>query len=132
MKKNVILPCVASSLARATSAAAIGMCATLLGCSADSINMGEGAPTPVERARPPSSSRCAESPILEEDVVVRNQQELNALEGCEVIDGSLYVGAFERGQLRALHALRAVSHEIVIGETPDPYGDSELPNRARW
>lgn len=124
MQNNVILPGAASSLVRRTSAAAMGLCATLLGCSEESINMGEGV-RDVERSGVPSSSRCAESPILKEDVVVHNQQELDALEGCEVIEGSLYVAAFEGGQLRALHALRAVSNEIAIGQTPDPYGESE-------
>jgi hypothetical protein len=132
MQNNLIVPGAASSLARLTSAATIGLCATLLGCSDDSVNMGEGVPEQVRRSGVPSSSRCAESPILEGVVVVHNQQELDQLEGCEVIEGSLYVEPFKGGQLRALHALTAVGGVLSIGLGLEPNTDPELEIPALW
>jgi hypothetical protein len=122
IRRNLICPCAAVALARVTSATALGLCATLLGCSNDSINMGEGVSV-VEAPPLPSSSRCQESPVLRGEVVVRNQAELDALEGCEVIDGDLYVDAFEGAHLRALHALTSVSGLLSIGATQDPVLD---------
>jgi len=130
IQRNVILPVAAVSLGRVLSAAAVGLCATLA-CSDESLNMGEGVPG-VETPVLPSSSRCRESPILEGEVVVRTQEEVDTLEGCEEVDGDLYIGAFQNAQLRALHALTSVSGLLTIGGTPyaqndviDPPGLSE-------
>lgn len=115
MQQSVNLVRLASPLARVTSVVAIGLCAALLGCSDDSINMGEGIPVVEEPGRP-SSSGCVDSPVLEGEIIVRNQEELNALEGCEVIDGDLYVLPFEGAHLRTLHALTEVTGVLGIGD----------------
>lgn len=99
---------------RSTSAALVGLCASLLGCAGESVNMGqnEAEPSPL-----PSSSRCLDSTTLEGDVVVRTQDEVDSLEGCQVIDGDLHIVAFEGADLRALHALTTVGEELNIGST---------------
>lgn len=116
IQRNVILPRAARPLARIASASTLGLCVALLGCSDDSINMGEGIPVVEEEPGLPSSSRCADSPVLEGDVLVRNQDELDALEGCEVIRGNLGIVPFEGAHLRTLHALTEVSGVLGIGD----------------
>jgi hypothetical protein len=96
------------------------MCAALLGCSDESINMGEGVPTVVEPEPPAFSGSCAENPVVEGDIIARSQAEVDALEGCEVINGSLNVVAFEGAHLRSLHALQSVAGVLTIGGYP-PY-----------
>lgn len=57
--------------------------------------------------------RCVDSTTLVDDVSIENQAELEALEGCEVIDGDLSLsGATD---LRPLHALRRVVHVLSLG-----------------
>jgi len=127
IQRNAVQPFAAAALVRVMSAAACGLCATLVACSDESLNMGEGVPV-VETPVLPSSSRCRESPVLEGEVVVRNQEQVDALEGCEGIDGDLYIGAFADAQLRALHALTAVSGRFTIGGTPDEqFGVTQPP-----
>lgn len=106
IQRNVILP-------------SIGLYAALLGCSDDSINMGEGLPVVVEEPALPSSSRCVDSPVLEGDIIVRNQDEVDALEGCEMIDGDLNIVPFEGAHLRALHALTELRGALGIGDISD-------------
>lgn len=103
-----------SSVTRATSALTLGLCASLLGCSGDSVNMGEN---DAELSPLPSASRCLESTSIEGDVIVGSQAEVDALEGCEVIEGSLHVEAFEAADLRPLHALTTVRETLDIGST---------------
>jgi hypothetical protein len=96
----------------------------LLGaCSADVVNMGEG----EQPLGVPSDSRCLESATLAGDVTVANQEELNQLEGCEVIDGSLNVLPFIDADLRPLHALRAVSGLLSFSD-PTPEGGWSRPS----
>lgn len=125
IQSNVILPRAARPVARVASAVTFGLCATLLGCSGETINMGEGTPL-VELPSLPSSSRCVTDPVLEGEIVVRSQEEVDALEGCEVIDGDLYVVAFEGAHLRALHALTEVRGLLGIGAFP-PWASVEEP-----
>ncbi len=130
MQSSLILPSAASPFVRRTSAAAVGLCAALLGCSDERLNMGEGVPVPMEPAALPLTSRCLESPSLEGEISVHNQRELDALEGCERIDGDLYVEAFAGAQLHALHALTAVSGVFNVGHTPDQYADTQPEDAA--
>jgi hypothetical protein len=67
--------------------------------------MGENEPAPP----PPTNSLCRADTTLEGDVVVRNQEQLDVLEGCATIDGALTIKPFEGADLRPLHALTSVS-----------------------
>ncbi len=115
IQRNVSFPSPVTLLPRVTSAAVLGLCATLLGCSDDSINMGEGVPL-VDQTSQPLPSGCAESGVLEGDVFVESQEELDALEGCQAIEGDLFIRSFNDGNVRALHALTRVSGKLTVGE----------------
>lgn len=107
-----------SSLASHAGAVAFPFAALLGACSGDAVNMGED--TAVEL--PPPYSVCAENPTLSGDVVVHNQDELNALEGCEVVEGDLNVVPFAGADLRPLHALTAVGGLLSFSEPPPADG----------
>jgi hypothetical protein len=113
-QRNLISIPAAWPFSISANAAILGFWASLLGCSGESVNMGENdvQPTPL-----PSSSRCLESTTLLGDVIVRNQEEVNSLEGCEVIEGDLHIVAFEGADLHALHALTTVRAKLNIGST---------------
>ncbi|MEY4543919.1 MAG: hypothetical protein RL685_114 [Pseudomonadota bacterium] len=128
-QRNVIPPLVA--LYRLTSATTLGLCATLLGCSDDSINMGEGIPVVQEPVIAPSG-RCAESAVLAEDVIAHNQAEVDALEGCEVIDGSLTIMVFAGANLFALHALTEVRGALYIGEIDQEQPEQQGVLESGW
>ena len=83
----------------------------LVACGGDVINLGE---REDETAVPPHS-RCQGSRTLEGSVRVESQEQLDALEGCEVIAGNLDIVAFPSASLRALHALRNVEGYVEIG-----------------
>jgi Leucine-rich repeat (LRR) protein len=91
--------------------------AALLGCSGDVVNLGEDA---SPRPTPPSYSRCVDSPTLTADVYVGQQSELDALEGCETIDGDLYVQPFFHPALRPLHELKVVTGTLAFGQLSRP------------
>jgi hypothetical protein len=114
IQSKLTSPLASWSVTRATSAATLGLCASLLGCSGDSVNMGENE---AEQSALPSTSRCLESTSLEGDVIVRTQADVDALEGCEVIEGDLHIAAFEGADLRPLHALTTVREKLDIGST---------------
>lgn len=124
IQRNVFFPRALSVVARRASSATLALCATLLGCSDHSINMGEGVPV-VEEPAPPSSSRCADDPVLEGDVVVSSQEELDALEGCQRVNGDLIIEPFEGAHLRSLHALEAVSGALKIGDVVNLFEPSD-------
>lgn len=89
--------------------AASGAVATLLAtlasaCSSDGVDLGGG----VRQQEIARDGRCADSPIIAENVLVTNQDELAALEGCEQILGALDIRMYENADLSPLHALRAV------------------------
>jgi len=105
-------PC-ASALFSAVSLAA------LLGCSGDVVNLGEDA---SPRPTPPSYSRCVDSPTLAGDVIVSEQAQLDELEGCETIEGDLYVQPLFYPDLRPLHDLKAVGGVLAFSEAPRPDG----------
>ncbi len=86
--------------------ATIAAFGALLGaCSGDVVNMGDNEPvtTPL-----PENPLCPNGVVSDTDVVVRNQAELDALEGCETITGALNIAPFEAADLRPLHALTSV------------------------
>jgi hypothetical protein len=102
-------------------------------CSGDRVNVGEDTLEPTV----PSNSRCADDSRLAEDVTVTNQSELSALEGCEVIDGDLYVVPFAGADLRPLHALTSVEGTLAFAEAPGTVLGSEVAriqalNEAGW
>jgi hypothetical protein len=94
--------------------------ALLTACSADVVSLGER----EEENAVPSNSRCQASTTLEGSVRVESQEQLDALEGCEVITGDLDIVAFPAASFRSLHALTRVDgHVQVGGHTPEPPGD---------
>jgi len=93
--------------------------AALLGCSGDVVNLGEDA---SPRPTPPPYSRCIDSPKLTGDVVVSEQAQLAELEGCETIEGDLYVQPFFLADLRPLHDLKAVEGTLGFTLAPKPDG----------
>src|SRR5688572_14151114 len=59
---------------RATGATTLALYASLLGCSGESVNMGENG---VEPSPLPSSSLCLASTTIDGDVIVRSQEEVD-------------------------------------------------------
>lgn len=83
----------------------------LAACSGDVINLGER----EDAIAVPPHSRCQGSTTLDGPVRVESQEQLDALEGCEVIAGDLDIVAFPEGNLRSLHALTHVEGAVTIG-----------------
>jgi hypothetical protein len=65
-----------------------------------------------------SAALCAESARLDADVIVSNQEELEALAGCEEVGGDLLVLLFEGADLTPLAALRVVEGDFALGLDP--------------
>ena len=85
-------------------------------CSADVVDLGGGDMSPlVERG-----ARCADSVIIAEPVRVTNQVELEALRGCEAIQGDLIVEIFAGADTSPLASLRTVDGVLGFGAYPDP------------
>jgi hypothetical protein len=102
------------------SVTAVAPC-LLLACAGDVINLGE---QDGERAVPPRS-RCQSA---SGSTRVETQEQLDALEGCQVIAGDLDIVAFPGASLRSLYALRSVEgHLVVGGHTPVRPPDDERP-----
>lgn len=93
--------------------AAIILAALASACSSDGVDLGGG----VRQQQLVREGRCAESPIIEESVLVTSQEELAALEGCEQIEGDLEVQLFADADLSPLHALRVVDAGLVLGSS---------------
>jgi hypothetical protein len=101
--------------------------ASLGACSSEAVRMGEVDPDAVGGTSSqslPASSRCHESTTIQGDVWIDNQAQLDALEGCEVIEGHLTIGGFHDADLRPLHALTTVRGSILIDMAVAP----EAPN----
>jgi hypothetical protein len=75
-------------------------------CSGEVIDLGEN----TSNLGAPAQSCPAPGPIL-----ARNQADIDALAGCEVIDGSLSVEPFEGADLRPLASLREVRGVLELG-----------------
>jgi hypothetical protein len=100
----------------------MALVALLAACSGDVVNIGDGEPP---REPPPSYSRCIESPTLEGTVVVNDQAQLDALDGCETIAGDLYVQPLFYPDLRPLHALREVTGKLGLTQAPPADGEGQ-------
>lgn len=100
-----------ASFTRITSYTILPLITSLGACAGETVTMGED----VGAGPLPASSRCLESTTISGDVEVSNQEELVALEGCEVIEGNLSIGKFEGASLRPLHALTTVRGALWIG-----------------
>jgi hypothetical protein len=85
----------------------------LSACSGETINLGENS----------SGLGAPESTCPAGAVLARNQADIDALAGCEVLDG-LIVVPFEGADLRSLEALREVRGSLEIG-SPLSDGDGE-------
>lgn len=83
----------------------------LCGCSSDTVDLGDGTSTSVV-AR---GARCQDSTIITESVRVTNQSEMQALAGCDEIQGDLRIQFFESADLTPLSALRTVGGQLAIG-----------------
>lgn len=92
-----------------------GWCACALGllssaCSSDSIDLGE-----VTKDLSSAPSRCAEVALVQGSVLIENQEQVDALEGCNVIEGNLHVRPFERADFRPLATLTKVGGALELG-----------------
>jgi hypothetical protein len=86
----------------------------LAACAGDTLSLGvEEAPQTA-----PEGSRCAASPTLVGTVVVNGQSDIDALAGCEAIEGNLEIAQFAGADLRPLASLRSVAGDLNIGRTP--------------
>ncbi|HTV17316.1 MAG TPA: hypothetical protein VMG12_01555 [Polyangiaceae bacterium] len=102
--------------------------ALLAACSGDVVNIGDGEPPPEPL---PSYSRCLDSTTLEGTVVVSDQAGLDALDGCETIQGDVFVQPYFYPDLTALHALREVTGELSFSVAPPQDGEGETSAESR-
>jgi hypothetical protein len=93
---------------------ALALGSALAACSNDVVDLGGGS---VFRGLEVGST-CAESSIVDGDVHVENQDELDALLGCEEIRGALTIDIFEDTDLTPLADLRAVDGYLLLGGFP--------------
>lgn len=96
------------------SAALVPLVIALGACEGDSLSLGEE--TAAQAA--PDGSRCAASTTLVGTVVVNQASDLDALAGCEAIEGNLEIAQFAGADLRPLASLRSVAGDLNIGKTP--------------
>lgn len=90
--------------------------ALLAACSGNVVIMGENGEE-EDSFVPPAHSRCVDHRTLSGDVVINEQAELDALEGCTSIDGHVLIQPFFEPDLRPLHRLRTVRGELGLGGT---------------
>lgn len=102
-------------LVRRSAARLLPLCAPLAACSGNVVIMGENADGEEDWFPPPPHSRCVDDRTLAGDVEIRSQAELDALEGCTIIDGHLLVQPLFDPDLRPLHRLRTVRGELGLG-----------------
>lgn len=82
-----------------------------LGCAREGVDLGgDTLARDVQRG-----TRCLESSVVEDDVIVSQQDELDALAGCEEFRGNLIVRAFAGADLTPLGALRRVDGDLALG-----------------
>jgi hypothetical protein len=110
-------------------ALAVALPALLGACSGDVVNVGENE-EPLNEG-----TACSQAPVG--DIVVWNQAELDALEGCTTIDGDLQIVPFAGADLRPLHALRSVTGQLRFeapGDIVDAatLNDFDELNRTGW
>jgi len=108
-------------------------CGLALGCTSEAVDLG-GDTLTRDLSR---GALCAESTEITQDVLVSNQEELDALAGCEVIHGNLIVRVYADADLTPLASLRVVDGDFglgipqswpgVIGYSLSELLDEELP-----
>ena len=82
-----------------------------LGCAREGVDLGGDTLTrDIQRGM-----RCLESSVVEENVIVSQQDDLDALAGCEEFRGNLIVRAFAGADLTPLGAMRRVEGELALG-----------------
>jgi hypothetical protein len=88
---------------------ALGGCA--LGCAREGVDLGgDTLARNIQRG-----TGCAESTVVTGNVIVSQQEDLEALAGCEEIRGNLIVRAFAGADLTPLAALRRVTGQFGLG-----------------
>ena len=103
--------------------AVLPLATALTACSGEAVVMGEDN---AGSAPLPATSRCLASTALTGDLVVEAQEDLETLEGCQQIDGSLTI-SIQAADLRPLYALTSVSTTLSIrGNTPSLDGLESL------
>lgn len=96
-------------------------CLCLAACSSDELSLGAG-DGQLELGDPPSCGYHG-SGIVVGDITARNQDELDALAGCEEVLGTLTVFGSSELDLRSLASLRLVRGPLIIGE-----GEADVPS----
>jgi hypothetical protein len=87
---------------------------SIFACSNRQVDLGGGSfAQEVQRG-----SRCKASTIVAEDVSVTDQDDLEALLGCEEIHGDFTIKVFDGTDLRPLRELRAVDGVFFLGAIP--------------
>jgi hypothetical protein len=110
------------------STLSLGLAVAALACTDQGVDLGGGTLV-QDLAR---GSRCTDSTVVDDNVLVTDQAELAALEGCEEIRGQLAVQVFANADLTPLHALRIVDGALYLGASatdplvsPDQFSDTE-------
>lgn len=85
------------------------------GCTNDTVDLGGGRISQEIRR----GSRCSDSAVVHGSVRVQRQSEIEALAGCEQVDGDLQVEIFAGADLSPLSSLRAVDGLLEIGTFPE-------------
>lgn len=94
-------------------ASLVGTASLAFGCSGGQVDLGGGSLSRDLRA----STRCADSGVITEDLHIANQDDLDALRGCEEIHG-LRIEPFPDIDLTALSSLRIVTDAFQLGAMP--------------
>jgi hypothetical protein len=91
----------------------VGTASLAFACSGGEVDLGSGSLSRDLRA----ATRCADSAVITEDLQITNQDELDALRGCEEIHG-LRIEPFADIDLTALSSLRVVTDALQLGASP--------------
>jgi hypothetical protein len=125
-KEEMMFETIHVSLLRSVGCAA-PLALLLAACSGETVDLGE-----LSKDLSASASRCRETTLVAGSVVIENQDQLEQLEGCEEIEGNLYVRPFVDPDFRPLAALRRVGGALELGrrttfDTPElPFDMQEL------
>jgi len=99
-------------------ASVVALCA----CTDETVNLGGGRVSqPLE-----GGARCADAVVVPDSVRVSDQEELEALAGCEEIGGDLRVQVFDGADLSPLASLRRIGGVLALGAKP-PFGRDTDP-----
>jgi hypothetical protein len=79
-------------------------------CAGEEVDVGE-----ISRDLASAESRCQLATLVQGSVLIENQQQLDQLTGCEVIEGNLHVRPFDGADFRPLAALREVGGALELG-----------------